>query len=101
MSNEVTIDDVSNFDRRCEPSWTTYHALHSSLQFPALRLKHVRIKDEVALLKTINTILQGGTNNLQVCSVVWFFFFNYFFDELYTFVSLIYNYVYRWLQIST
>lgn len=34
--------------------------------FPALRLKHVHIKDEVALLKTINTILQGGTNNLQV-----------------------------------
>ncbi|GAB1861425.1 5'-nucleotidase [Camponotus japonicus] len=34
--------------------------------FPALRLKHVYIKDEVALLKTINTILQGGANNLKV-----------------------------------
>ncbi|XP_029674433.1 7-methylguanosine phosphate-specific 5'-nucleotidase [Formica exsecta] len=43
MSNEVTIDD-----------------------FPALRLKHVHIKDEVILLKTINTILRGGTDNLQV-----------------------------------
>ncbi|XP_072747410.1 7-methylguanosine phosphate-specific 5'-nucleotidase [Anoplolepis gracilipes] len=43
MSNEVTIDD-----------------------FPALRLKHVHIKDKVALLKTINTILQGGADNLQV-----------------------------------
>lgn len=43
MSNEVTIND-----------------------FPALRLKHVYIKDENALLKTINTILQGGTDNLQV-----------------------------------
>ncbi|XP_050451153.1 7-methylguanosine phosphate-specific 5'-nucleotidase [Cataglyphis hispanica] len=43
MSNEVTIDD-----------------------FPALRLKHVHIKNEVALLKTINTILRDGTDNLQV-----------------------------------
>lgn len=34
--------------------------------FPALRLKHVYIKDEDALLKTINAILQDGTSHLQV-----------------------------------
>ncbi|EFN77399.1 7-methylguanosine phosphate-specific 5'-nucleotidase [Harpegnathos saltator] len=43
MSNEITIDD-----------------------FPALRLKHVFIKDEVGLLKRINAMLQGGANNLQI-----------------------------------
>ncbi|EZA50393.1 hypothetical protein DMN91_004444 [Ooceraea biroi] len=34
--------------------------------FPALKLKHVHMKDEVAVLKTINAILQGGRNNLQI-----------------------------------
>ncbi|XP_014469233.1 PREDICTED: 7-methylguanosine phosphate-specific 5'-nucleotidase [Dinoponera quadriceps] len=43
MSNDITIDD-----------------------FPALRLKHVFVKDEVGLLKKINAILQGGANNLQI-----------------------------------
>ncbi|XP_012232120.1 7-methylguanosine phosphate-specific 5'-nucleotidase [Linepithema humile] len=34
--------------------------------FPALKSKHVYIKDKDTLLKTINTILQDGTSNLQV-----------------------------------
>ncbi|XP_077277889.1 cytosolic 5'-nucleotidase IIIB [Temnothorax americanus] len=43
MSNEFTIDE-----------------------FPALKSRHVYIRDEVALLKTINAIQQGGANNLQI-----------------------------------
>lgn len=40
--------------------------VHFLLQFPALRLKHVFIRDEVGFLKRINAMLQGGSNNLQV-----------------------------------
>ncbi|KYN38362.1 Cytosolic 5'-nucleotidase 3 [Trachymyrmex septentrionalis] len=43
MNNELTID-----------------------KFPALRSKHVYIRDKVAVLKTINAIRQGGVNNLQI-----------------------------------
>ncbi|XP_011693801.1 PREDICTED: 7-methylguanosine phosphate-specific 5'-nucleotidase [Wasmannia auropunctata] len=35
-------------------------------EFPALRSKHVYIKDEAAVLETINAIRQGGVNNLQI-----------------------------------
>ncbi|XP_011157804.1 7-methylguanosine phosphate-specific 5'-nucleotidase [Solenopsis invicta] len=35
-------------------------------KFPALRSRHVYIKDKVALLKTINTIRRDGASNLQI-----------------------------------
>lgn len=43
MNNELTID-----------------------KFPALRSKHVYIRDKVAVLETINAIRQSGVNNLQI-----------------------------------
>ncbi|XP_011067433.1 PREDICTED: 7-methylguanosine phosphate-specific 5'-nucleotidase isoform X2 [Acromyrmex echinatior] len=43
MNNELTID-----------------------KFPALRSKHVYIKDKIAVLETINAIRQSGVNNLQI-----------------------------------
>jgi len=49
----------SVFWRRCET-----HVFH--LQFPALKSKHVYIRDKIAVLETINAIRQGGMNNLQV-----------------------------------
>lgn len=51
--------------------WATYiakHVLH--LQFPALRSKHVYIRDKVAVLETINAIRQSGVNNLQVQTLI-------------------------------
>jgi len=41
------------------------------LQFPVLKSTHVYIKDEIALLKTINMIRQGGVNNLQVRILIY------------------------------
>lgn len=41
------------------------------LQFPALRSRHVYVRDEIALLKTINAIRQGGANNLQVRAPIY------------------------------
>ncbi|XP_012524981.1 7-methylguanosine phosphate-specific 5'-nucleotidase [Monomorium pharaonis] len=35
-------------------------------EFPALRSRHVYIRDEVALLETINAIRRDGTSNLQI-----------------------------------
>ena len=69
MNNELTIDKVNRLLLSMTKStfWATYivkHVLH--LQFPALRSKHVYIRDKVAVLKTINAIRQGGVNNLQV-----------------------------------
>lgn len=69
MSNEFTIDAVSNVDRSARQCNLPRAALRNSilhLQFPALRSRHVYIRDEVAVLDTINAIRQGGANNLQV-----------------------------------
>ncbi|KAL6265418.1 hypothetical protein P5V15_002214 [Pogonomyrmex californicus] len=56
---------LSNFLQDSMPL-TTMSNEFTINEFPALKSKHVYIKDEIALLKTINTIRNDGANNLQV-----------------------------------
>jgi len=70
MSNELTLDEVSNIvivsidDVVRFSGGIVKHVFH--LQFPALKSKHVYIRDKIAVLETINAIRQDGMNNLQV-----------------------------------